>query len=138
MYVPNTPTSSPAAHPIARLPPGWNEATKNVSSYSVHMTNVNGCCASAVFLDRCSRDIRRMGTDTVDFAVNRVKVFATGCRFAGRPARCWQVPDPVLRGRLLAVLGSSSALADFLIARLDEWRRLVGAGGFPRSGTRRR
>src|SRR2546423_743290 len=33
--------------------------------------------------------------------------------------------DPVLRGRLLAVLGSSTALADFLISRPGEWRRLV-------------
>lgn len=36
------------------------------------------------------------------------------------------VSDPVLRGRLLAVLGSSSAFADFLIARAGEWRRLSG------------
>jgi glutamate-ammonia-ligase adenylyltransferase len=34
--------------------------------------------------------------------------------------------DPVLRGRLLAVLGSSSALADFIVARPGEWRRLTG------------
>ncbi|HEU5469062.1 MAG TPA: bifunctional [glutamine synthetase] adenylyltransferase/[glutamine synthetase]-adenylyl-L-tyrosine phosphorylase [Actinophytocola sp.] len=33
--------------------------------------------------------------------------------------------DPALRGRLLAVFGSSSALADFVIARPGEWRRLV-------------
>src|SRR2546427_646553 len=32
--------------------------------------------------------------------------------------------DPVLRGRLLAVLGSSTALADFVISHRGEWRRL--------------
>jgi glutamate-ammonia-ligase adenylyltransferase len=32
--------------------------------------------------------------------------------------------DPVLRGRLVAVLGSSSALADFVVSRPGEWRRL--------------
>jgi glutamate-ammonia-ligase adenylyltransferase len=34
--------------------------------------------------------------------------------------------DPVPRGRLLAVLGSSTALGDFAIARPGEWRRLAG------------
>ncbi|GLZ41655.1 bifunctional [glutamine synthetase] adenylyltransferase/[glutamine synthetase]-adenylyl-L-tyrosine phosphorylase [Actinokineospora sp. NBRC 105648] len=34
--------------------------------------------------------------------------------------------DRRLRGRLIAVLGSSSALADLLAARPGEWRRLVG------------
>ncbi|RZS32297.1 glutamate-ammonia-ligase adenylyltransferase [Herbihabitans rhizosphaerae] len=33
--------------------------------------------------------------------------------------------DPALRGRLLAVLGSSTALADFLVATQGEWRRLA-------------
>lgn len=35
--------------------------------------------------------------------------------------------DAGLRGRLLAVLGSSSALADFVISRPGEWRRLMPA-----------
>jgi glutamate-ammonia-ligase adenylyltransferase len=35
--------------------------------------------------------------------------------------------DVALRGRLFAVLGSSTALADFVIARPGEWRRLPGA-----------
>ncbi|MEU5690170.1 bifunctional [glutamine synthetase] adenylyltransferase/[glutamine synthetase]-adenylyl-L-tyrosine phosphorylase [Actinosynnema sp. NPDC020468] len=33
--------------------------------------------------------------------------------------------DPVLRGRLLAVLGSSSALSDFLVGNPDRWTGLV-------------
>ncbi|MFL6145221.1 MAG: bifunctional [glutamine synthetase] adenylyltransferase/[glutamine synthetase]-adenylyl-L-tyrosine phosphorylase [Labedaea sp.] len=40
--------------------------------------------------------------------------------------------DPLLRGRLLAVLGSSTALADFVISRPGEWRRLAESGP-PRS-----
>ncbi|MCP2262361.1 glutamate-ammonia-ligase adenylyltransferase [Streptoalloteichus tenebrarius] len=34
--------------------------------------------------------------------------------------------DTALRGRLLAVLGSSTALTDHLVVRPEEWRRLVG------------
>ncbi|WP_367131975.1 bifunctional [glutamine synthetase] adenylyltransferase/[glutamine synthetase]-adenylyl-L-tyrosine phosphorylase [Saccharothrix sp. HUAS TT1] len=34
--------------------------------------------------------------------------------------------DDALRGRLLAVLGSSTALADFLVANPDRWRGLAG------------
>ncbi|WP_199434320.1 bifunctional [glutamine synthetase] adenylyltransferase/[glutamine synthetase]-adenylyl-L-tyrosine phosphorylase [Qaidamihabitans albus] len=34
--------------------------------------------------------------------------------------------DAVLRGRLLAVIGSSSALADFLVSTPEQWRRLAG------------
>ncbi|MCS7484463.1 bifunctional [glutamine synthetase] adenylyltransferase/[glutamine synthetase]-adenylyl-L-tyrosine phosphorylase [Umezawaea endophytica] len=34
--------------------------------------------------------------------------------------------DPVLRARLLAVLGSSTALADFLVADAGRWRLLAG------------
>src|SRR2546423_3414021 len=30
--------------------------------------------------------------------------------------------DPVLRGRLVAVMGSSSALTDFVVSRPGEWR----------------
>lgn len=33
--------------------------------------------------------------------------------------------DPALRGRLLAVLGGSTALGDFLVSSPHEWRRLV-------------
>ncbi|HKN95778.1 MAG TPA: bifunctional [glutamine synthetase] adenylyltransferase/[glutamine synthetase]-adenylyl-L-tyrosine phosphorylase [Pseudonocardiaceae bacterium] len=36
--------------------------------------------------------------------------------------------DHFLRGRLCAVLGTSTALADFLVAQPEQWRRLVGAG----------
>ncbi|GAA0609450.1 bifunctional [glutamine synthetase] adenylyltransferase/[glutamine synthetase]-adenylyl-L-tyrosine phosphorylase [Kutzneria viridogrisea] len=36
--------------------------------------------------------------------------------------------DGGLRGRLLAVLGSSTALSDFLVANQDQWRRLVSGG----------
>jgi glutamate-ammonia-ligase adenylyltransferase len=36
--------------------------------------------------------------------------------------------DPGLRGRLLAVLGTSTALADFLVAQPEQWRRLAGTG----------
>lgn len=35
--------------------------------------------------------------------------------------------DPGLRGRLCAVLGTSTALADFLAAQPEQWRRLSGA-----------
>ncbi|SHF46589.1 glutamate-ammonia-ligase adenylyltransferase [Streptoalloteichus hindustanus] len=35
--------------------------------------------------------------------------------------------DTALRGRLLAVLGSSTALTDYLVVRPAEWRRLAGA-----------
>jgi glutamate-ammonia-ligase adenylyltransferase len=35
--------------------------------------------------------------------------------------------DRPLRGRLCAVLGTSTALADFLVAQPEQWRRLVGA-----------
>jgi [glutamine synthetase] adenylyltransferase / [glutamine synthetase]-adenylyl-L-tyrosine phosphorylase len=35
--------------------------------------------------------------------------------------------DPVLRGRLFGVFGASSALADFLVANPDQWRRLAGS-----------
>ncbi|SDD87933.1 bifunctional [glutamine synthetase] adenylyltransferase/[glutamine synthetase]-adenylyl-L-tyrosine phosphorylase [Actinokineospora iranica] len=38
------------------------------------------------------------------------------------------VADRRLRGRLVAVLGGSSALSDFLAARRGEWRRLAGDG----------
>ncbi|HEV2778676.1 MAG TPA: bifunctional [glutamine synthetase] adenylyltransferase/[glutamine synthetase]-adenylyl-L-tyrosine phosphorylase [Actinophytocola sp.] len=38
------------------------------------------------------------------------------------------VDDSALRGRLIAVLGASSALADFVISRPGEWRRLVHGG----------
>ncbi|HVV14423.1 bifunctional [glutamine synthetase] adenylyltransferase/[glutamine synthetase]-adenylyl-L-tyrosine phosphorylase [Amycolatopsis sp.] len=33
--------------------------------------------------------------------------------------------DPALRGRLIGVLGTSSALADFLVGSPDEWKRLA-------------
>jgi glutamate-ammonia-ligase adenylyltransferase len=36
--------------------------------------------------------------------------------------------DPGLRGRLLAVLGTSTALTDFLVAQPEQWRRLTGTG----------
>ncbi len=34
--------------------------------------------------------------------------------------------DQVLRGRLLAVLGSSTSLSDLLVANVDRWRQLAG------------
>ena len=37
--------------------------------------------------------------------------------------------DAGLRGRLLSVLGTSSALADFLAAQPEQWRRLTGTEG---------
>lgn len=37
--------------------------------------------------------------------------------------------DAGLRGRLFAVLGTSTALADFLVAQPEQWRRLTGAEG---------
>ncbi|TCP43607.1 glutamate-ammonia-ligase adenylyltransferase [Tamaricihabitans halophyticus] len=39
------------------------------------------------------------------------------------------VADSPLRARLFGVLGSSTALADHLVANPAEWRRLLGAGG---------
>ncbi|HVL84362.1 MAG TPA: bifunctional [glutamine synthetase] adenylyltransferase/[glutamine synthetase]-adenylyl-L-tyrosine phosphorylase [Pseudonocardia sp.] len=39
--------------------------------------------------------------------------------------------DPVLRGRLLALLGSSTALGDHLVAHPDRWRRLVAGAPAP-------
>ncbi len=36
--------------------------------------------------------------------------------------------DPRVRGRLCAVLGTSTALADFLVAQPEQWRRLAGTG----------
>ncbi|SFP11398.1 glutamate-ammonia-ligase adenylyltransferase [Amycolatopsis arida] len=39
--------------------------------------------------------------------------------------------DAALRGRLLAVLGTSTALTDFLVANPGQWRRLAGAGTAP-------
>ncbi|HEY3750693.1 MAG TPA: bifunctional [glutamine synthetase] adenylyltransferase/[glutamine synthetase]-adenylyl-L-tyrosine phosphorylase [Pseudonocardiaceae bacterium] len=36
--------------------------------------------------------------------------------------------DPGVRGRLCAVLGTSTALADFLVAQPEQWRRLIGTG----------
>ncbi len=36
--------------------------------------------------------------------------------------------DPGLRGRLLAVLGSSTALTDFLVANPEQWHRLTTTG----------
>src|SRR5256885_6541028 len=42
--------------------------------------------------------------------------------------------DPVLRGRLLAVLGSSSALGDFVAARNGEWRGRPPPGRAPPPG----
>ncbi|HEX5119703.1 MAG TPA: bifunctional [glutamine synthetase] adenylyltransferase/[glutamine synthetase]-adenylyl-L-tyrosine phosphorylase [Pseudonocardiaceae bacterium] len=43
--------------------------------------------------------------------------------------------DRPLRGRLCAVLGTSTALADFLVAQPEQWRRLVGADALtPRTG----
>jgi glutamate-ammonia-ligase adenylyltransferase len=37
------------------------------------------------------------------------------------------VKDPVLRGRLVAVLGTSTAFTDFLVSQPEQWRRLVAA-----------
>jgi glutamate-ammonia-ligase adenylyltransferase len=44
--------------------------------------------------------------------------------------------DPVLRGRLLALLGSSTALADHLVTHTDRWRRLTGDAPAPGEGAR--
>ena len=41
--------------------------------------------------------------------------------------------DVGLRGRLLALLGSSTALGDHLIAHPDRWHRLAGSGVLPAS-----
>ena len=45
---------------------------------------------------------------------------AVGDRGRSCPAALHE--DVVLRGRLLAVLGSSTALSDFLVANPDRWR----------------
>ncbi|PXY32547.1 bifunctional [glutamine synthetase] adenylyltransferase/[glutamine synthetase]-adenylyl-L-tyrosine phosphorylase [Prauserella muralis] len=39
--------------------------------------------------------------------------------------------DTTLRGRLVAVLGTSTALADFLVSSPDEWHRLTGEATTP-------
>ena len=39
--------------------------------------------------------------------------------------------DMVLRGRLFALLGSSTALGDHLVTHPDRWRRLMTDGGSP-------
>jgi glutamate-ammonia-ligase adenylyltransferase len=44
--------------------------------------------------------------------------------------------DQVLRGRLLSLLGSSTALADHLVAHPDRWRRLTEAAPPPGEGAR--
>ncbi|GAA0937436.1 bifunctional [glutamine synthetase] adenylyltransferase/[glutamine synthetase]-adenylyl-L-tyrosine phosphorylase [Pseudonocardia zijingensis] len=44
--------------------------------------------------------------------------------------------DEVLRGRLLALLGSSTALADHLISHPDRWHRLTGSAPPPGEGAR--
>src|SRR5918992_119649 len=44
--------------------------------------------------------------------------------------------DQVLRGRLLALLGSSTALADHLVTHPDRWRRLTGDAPQPGEGAR--
>jgi [glutamine synthetase] adenylyltransferase / [glutamine synthetase]-adenylyl-L-tyrosine phosphorylase len=44
--------------------------------------------------------------------------------------------DQVLRGRLLSLLGSSTALVDHLVAHPDRWHRLTGSAAPPGEGAR--
>ncbi|MGH3762102.1 bifunctional [glutamine synthetase] adenylyltransferase/[glutamine synthetase]-adenylyl-L-tyrosine phosphorylase [Actinophytocola sp.] len=60
--------------------------------------------------------------DLALLALDRIRTADTG----GWPALDRAIAtDRGLRGRLLAVFGGSSALADFVIARSGEWRRLL-------------
>ncbi|ASR34403.1 bifunctional glutamine-synthetase adenylyltransferase/deadenyltransferase [Prauserella marina] len=61
-------------------------------------------------------------------AIDRIKTAdETGWPELSRALRA----DPVLRAQLFAVLGTSGALADFLVNTPEEWRRLTAGSGTP-------
>ncbi|MBV8931972.1 MAG: bifunctional [glutamine synthetase] adenylyltransferase/[glutamine synthetase]-adenylyl-L-tyrosine phosphorylase [Kutzneria sp.] len=64
--------------------------------------------------------------DLALYGLDRLRT-ATGTRWPTiASALC---TDSELRGRLLAVLGSSTALSDFLVANPDQWHRLASEAG---------